>query len=36
MTSIPSICTECGEVMVERYARVKDGKIVCMVCAAKV
>ena len=29
------ICTECGEVMVERYARIKDGKIVCMVCAAK-
>ena len=30
------ICTECGEVMVERYARIKDGKVVCMVCAAKV
>ena len=29
------ICTECGEVMVERYARIKEGKIVCMVCAAK-
>ena len=29
------ICTECGEVMVERYARIKDGKVVCMVCAAK-
>ena len=28
-------CTECGEVMVERYARIKDGKVVCMVCAAK-
>ncbi len=28
-------CTECGEVMVERYARIKEGKIVCMVCAAK-
>ena len=30
------ICTECGEVMVERYARIKEDKIVCMVCAAKV
>ncbi len=29
-------CTECGEVMVERYARIKEDKIVCMVCAAKV
>ena len=29
------ICTECGEVMVERYARIKEGKVVCMVCAAK-
>lgn len=29
------ICTECGEVMVERYARIKDGKVVCMACAAK-
>ena len=29
------ICTECGEVMVERYARIKDDNIVCMVCAAK-
>ena len=29
------ICTECGEVMVERYARIKEDKIVCMVCAAK-
>ena len=29
------ICTECGEVAVERYARVKDGKIVCMPCAEK-
>lgn len=28
-------CTECGEVMVERYARIKNDKIVCMVCAAK-
>jgi len=28
-------CTKCGEVMVERYARIKDDKIVCMVCAAK-
>ena len=30
------ICTECGEVMVERYARIKDGKVVCIACAAKV
>lgn len=29
------ICSECGEVMVERYARIKDGRIVCMPCAAK-
>jgi formylmethanofuran dehydrogenase subunit E len=29
------ICTDCGEVMVERYARIKDGNIVCMVCATK-
>jgi formylmethanofuran dehydrogenase subunit E len=29
-------CSECGEVMVERYARIKEGKIVCMVCASKV
>jgi formylmethanofuran dehydrogenase subunit E len=29
------ICTECGEVAVERYARVKDGKVVCMPCAEK-
>jgi formylmethanofuran dehydrogenase subunit E len=29
------ICSECGEVMVERYARVKNGKIVCMPCAEK-
>jgi formylmethanofuran dehydrogenase subunit E len=28
-------CSECGEVMVERYARIKDGKVVCMTCAAK-
>ena len=28
-------CTECGEVMVERYARIKNDKVVCMVCAAK-
>lgn len=30
------ICAECGEVAVERYARVKNGKIVCMPCAEKV
>ena len=29
------ICAECGEVAVERYARVKHGQIVCMPCAAK-
>jgi len=29
------ICSQCGEVMVERYARIKDGRIVCMPCAAK-
>lgn len=27
------ICAVCGEVTVESYARVKDGKIVCMPCA---
>lgn len=29
------ICAECGEVTVERYARVKHGKIVCIPCAEK-
>jgi formylmethanofuran dehydrogenase subunit E len=29
------ICAECGEVTVERYARVKHGKIVCQPCAEK-
>jgi formylmethanofuran dehydrogenase subunit E len=29
-------CAECGEVVVERYARVKAGKIVCIPCAEKV
>jgi formylmethanofuran dehydrogenase subunit E len=29
------ICAECGEVTVERYARVKQGKIVCIPCAEK-
>jgi formylmethanofuran dehydrogenase subunit E len=29
------ICAECGEVTVERYARVKRGKIVCIPCAEK-
>jgi len=28
-------CTECGEVMVERYARIKEGRIVCIPCATK-
>ena len=30
------ICAECGEVTVERYARVKHGKIVCQPCAEKI
>jgi len=30
------VCAECGEMAVERYARVKQGKIVCMPCAEKV
>ena len=30
------LCTECGEVTVERYARVKHGKIVCIPCSEKV
>ncbi len=29
------ICSDCGEVAVERYARVKNGKVVCMPCAEK-
>ena len=29
------ICTECGEVAVERYARIKNSKVVCMPCAEK-
>ncbi len=29
-------CAECGEVAVERYARVKNGKVVCIPCAEKV
>ncbi|MDA8424965.1 MAG: FmdE family protein [Treponema sp.] len=29
------ICAECGEVVVERYARVKQGKIVCIPCAER-
>ena len=29
------ICTQCGEVVVERYARIKNGQIVCMPCAEK-
>jgi formylmethanofuran dehydrogenase subunit E len=27
------LCADCGEVTVERYARVKDGKRVCIPCA---
>jgi formylmethanofuran dehydrogenase subunit E len=30
------LCAECGEVTVERYARVKKGKIVCIPCAEKI
>jgi formylmethanofuran dehydrogenase subunit E len=30
------ICAECGEVTVERYVRVKHGKIVCIPCSEKV
>jgi len=29
------VCTECGEIMVERYARVKNGKVVCIPCGDK-
>ena len=29
------ICSECGEVAVERYGRIKNGKVVCMPCAEK-
>ena len=29
------ICEECSETAVERYARIKNGKIVCMPCAEK-
>ena len=29
-------CSECGEIMVERYARIKNGQIVCMTCAEKI
>lgn len=29
------ICEECGEVVVERYVRVKNGKFVCIPCAEK-
>ena len=29
------LCAECGEVTVERYARVKNGRIVCMPCAGQ-
>jgi formylmethanofuran dehydrogenase subunit E len=28
-------CTQCGEVVVERYARIKNGQVVCMPCAEK-
>lgn len=29
------VCSECGEIMVERYARLKEGKLVCIPCAEK-
>jgi formylmethanofuran dehydrogenase subunit E len=29
------ICESCGEVVVESYARIKDGKVVCAPCADK-
>jgi len=29
------ICSECGEVTVERYARVKNGQLVCIPCSEK-
>jgi formylmethanofuran dehydrogenase subunit E len=29
------ICTACGEVAVERYARIKNGQVVCIPCAEK-
>jgi formylmethanofuran dehydrogenase subunit E len=29
------ICAKCGEVVVERYARVKDSRIVCIPCSEK-
>lgn len=30
------VCEECGEVMVERYTRIKNGNKVCIPCAEKV
>jgi formylmethanofuran dehydrogenase subunit E len=30
------VCEECGEIMVERYARIKQGKTMCIPCAEKV
>ena len=29
------ICSECGEVTVERYARIKKGKLICIPCSEK-
>ena len=29
------VCSVCGEIMVERYARMKNGKTVCIPCAEK-
>lgn len=30
------ICSDCGEVTVERYGRIKNGKVVCIPCSEKV
>ncbi|WP_321536914.1 TraR/DksA C4-type zinc finger protein [Stygiobacter electus] len=29
------VCEECGEMTVEEYGRIKDGKQVCIDCAGK-
>jgi formylmethanofuran dehydrogenase subunit E len=29
------ICESCGEVVVESYARIKDGSVICIPCADK-
>jgi formylmethanofuran dehydrogenase subunit E len=30
------VCEECGEMVVERNARIKHGKIICIPCAEKI